>query len=104
MAYSSLMKPDSKGTFSHPEAHQPAKLRLNATPIFELTRDSPQCRSRDNYAAAVLSRTTELQRLLKGSNSALGEELLVIAEEFSECRTANVEWIFSPWIAPVLWL
>jgi hypothetical protein len=64
-------------------------------PIFRIKPRIPQCPSKDNYAGAVFRERHDLQRLLKGSVSALDEELLVIAEEFlfweEEHRNAREE-------------
>src|SRR5581483_1821192 len=53
-------------------------------PIFELTRDSLSAVPRTTMQEQYFRERQDLQRLLKGSISVLGEELLVIAEEFSE--------------------
>lgn len=58
-------------------------------PIFELTRDALSAVPRTTMQEQFFRERQDLQRLLKGSISALGEELLIIAEEFSEWQDSK---------------
>jgi hypothetical protein len=61
-------------------------------PIFELTRESLSALPRTTMQEQFFRERQDLQRLLKGSISALGEEFLVIAEEFSEWQAGKTIW------------
>lgn len=58
-------------------------------PIFELTRDALSAVPRTTMQEQLFREREDLHRLLKGSISALGEELLIIAEEFSEWQDSK---------------
>ena len=58
-------------------------------PIYEVNRDSHTAVPRTTIQQQFFRERQDLQRLLNGSISALGEELLVVAEEFSEWQDSK---------------
>jgi hypothetical protein len=62
-------------------------LRRDDVPLYEITESGLRQHAAAGFATLGLYERADLQRLLREDISAVGDDLLVIAEEFASGRT-----------------
>src|SRR5664280_168294 len=80
-----------------PIKNEPRQRRLlgrrNRMPLYRVTKDKLEAVKRTSYAEEKLLERKDLQRLLRSDISAIGDDLMVISEEFGNWEESNLSLI-----------
>lgn len=72
-------------------------------PLYEVTKNGLRRRDVAHFAELGLYERTDLQRLLREQPTGLGEDLLVVAEEFGQWEDPADGSTCWPWIVTRIW-